>query len=497
MNSRISILHISDLHRSREFEISNVALLSSLLNDKDRYSAFENPKIQNPEIIIVSGDIIRGSIKSDGSEVEVQSQYEEAITFLNDLTNHFLNGNKNRIVIIPGNHDIDWKYSKESMEKIDSSKTLDEKNNLKLEFLKEALNQNSITRWSWKDLSFYKITDISKYNNRLGAFVNFYNSFYEGNRTYSIEPREQYDIFDYPEFNLTICAFNSCYNNDHLRLVGDIHPECIANVNMKLRTLQKKGRLVLSTWHHNTKGLPYDSNYMDNSRLKNFIESGISIGLHGHQHKTELIHEFSDAIEQKKIIVFSAGTLCGGTKELPVGNNRQYNLIEIVNKDENPNIEVTIHVREKTDTSPYDNPIWTAGRIDSKNVSHYTIEIEKPVKNAKYEASDDIKIFIDIEKLMNEKNYQGAITNLLRLDTMNDFVRKFLAECILQTEDFGLAIKVFSEPQTDEETIIVLNSAIQLGNKGQMKALAEKINTNTLTSKGVTDLLKKIEALTK
>jgi hypothetical protein len=48
----------------------------------------KTPKIQSPDLIIVSGDVIRGSIKPDGSEVEVQNQYEEAIDFLNELTNH-------------------------------------------------------------------------------------------------------------------------------------------------------------------------------------------------------------------------------------------------------------------------------------------------------------------------------------------------------------------------------------------------------------------------
>lgn len=490
MAGKISILHISDLHRSKGCEISNVALLSSLLKDKDRYSTLENPKIQSPNIIIVSGDVIRGSVKPDGSETEVQNQYNEALSFLNELTEHFLDGNKKRIVIIPGNHDIDWKFSKESMEKIDSAKVFDDKNTLKWEILKEAINQNSATRWSWKDLSFYKITDTDKYNRRLEAFSNFYAAFYEGQRSYSINPKDQYDIFDFPEFSLTITAFNSCYNNDHLRLVGDIHPECIANVNLTLRELQKKGRLILSTWHHNTKGLPYDSNYMDNSRLKNFIESGISIGFHGHQHKTELIHEFSDVIEQKKIIVFSAGTLCGGPNELPVGNNRQYNLIEIESKDDNPNLQVTLHVREKTDSSPFDNPIWTAGRIDSKNVSHYTMEIDKPA------ASDLNSILIEIEKLMNINNYFEAKSALLKLDIKNTFVRKFLAECIIQTEDFGLAIKALDDPQTDEEAIIVLNAAIQLGDKAKMHTVLKKVRNYATTNKGVVDLLKKIEAIT-
>jgi len=491
MLNKISILHISDLHRSKDCEISNVALLSSLLKDKDRYSVSESPKIQTPDIIIVSGDIIRGSIKPNGSEVEVQNQYEEATAFLNELTTHFLAGNKKRIVIIPGNHDVDWKFSKESMEKIDSANVFDEKNILKWEILKETLNQTSMTRWSWKDLSFYKITDIDKYNKRLEAYANFYTNFYEGTRNYSIDPKEQYDIFDFPEFNLTITAFNSCYNNDHLRLVGDIHPECIANVNLKLRELQKKGRLVLSTWHHNTKGLPYDSTYMDNSRLKNFIDSGISIGFHGHQHKTELIHEYSDAIEQKKIIVFSAGTLCGGPNELPTGNNRQYNIVEIESNEMNPNLQVTLHVREKTDSSPFENPIWTAGRIDSKNISHYTLEIDKP------KLTDISGIFIEIEKLMNNQSYSDAKRALLNLDLKNDFVRKFLAECILQTEDFDLALKVFEEPETYEEMITLLNAAIQLRNRSQMETVAKKVKALSPSNTAVAELIKKIEALTR
>ncbi len=492
MTEIISILHISDIHRSQGCEISNNALLSSLINDKNQYTAYETPKIKSPDIIIVSGDIIRGSSKSDGSEVEVQNQYEEAINFFNELANHLLNGNKKRIVILPGNHDIDWKYSKESMEKIDSAKVLDEKNTLKWEFYNDSFNQfSSFMRWSWKDLSFYKIVDNEKYNKRLEAFTNFYSTFYGNERKYSLDPKQQYDIFDFPEFNLTITAFNSCYGNDHLRFVGDIHPECIANVNLKLLDFKKKGRLILGAWHHNTKGLPYESNYMENGRLKNFIDSGIAIGFHGHQHKTEIIHEFSDVIEQKKITVFSAGTLCGGPNELPVGNNRQYNLIEIKSVAENENLNVTLHVREKTESSPFDNPIWTAGRIDSKNVSHYSLEIKKPI------ALDINGGLLEIEKLMNVKNYSDAKSALLKLSIEDDFVRKFLAECILQTEDFALALKVFMIPRTNEEAIAVLNATIQLGNKTQMTEAANRAKALSLSDPAIKELIKKIEVITK
>ena len=491
MTRKISILHISDLHRSRGCEISNIALISSLLNDRDRYSVSELPQIKEPDIIIVSGDIIRGSIKQDGSEEEIQNQYDEAIDFLNQLTNHFLGGNKNRIIIVPGNHDINWKSSVESMEKIESATIFDDKNTLKMDILKDALNQKSNTRWSWKDLSFYKITNKEKYNKRLEAFANFYVKFYETKRNYGLNPNEQFDIFDYPELNLTIIGFNSCYNNDHLRFVGDIHAECIANVNLRLRDLQKKGRLILATWHHNTKGLPYDSNYMDNSLLKNFIDSGISIGFHGHQHKTELIHEHSDVIEQKKIIIFSAGTLCGGQNELPVGNNRQYNIIEIENNESNPNIQIMLHVREKTNSSPLDNPIWTAGRIDSKNVSYYSLEIEKT------DPRDFSSFIVEIESLMNNKDYTKAKLILLSFDLSNPFVRKFLVECIIHTEDFELALNVFYEPQTDEEIITVLNAVIQLGDKVHMNQISRKIKALNPTNPIIKEFINKIEAISK
>lgn len=489
MNSKVSILHISDLHRSRGGEISNSALLSSLVNDKDRYTQSENPIIKTPDIIIVSGDIIRGSTKLVGSELEIQNQYEEGIDFLNQLTNEFLNGDKSKIIVIPGNHDVDFKLSKESMEKIVSTEVLDEKDNLKLEYLKGAINHNSSIRWSWRDLSFYRITDPNKYNNRLEAYANFYSTFYEGQRLFDLDPREQFDIFDYPEFNLTIVAFNSCFSNDHLRFAGDIHPECIAKANLRLREFKRKGRLILGTWHHNTKGLPYDSNYMDSSRLKNFIDSGIVVGLHGHQHKTELIHEYNDVVEQKSILVFSAGTLCGGHNELPTGNNRQYNLIEIESIPENDNIEITLHVREKTESSSFENPIWTAGRIDSKNVSHYTLKIEKP------KMADFTTVLIEIERLMNDQKYDEAKVSLLRLNINDEFVRRFLVQCIIQTEDHALAIKVLSNPQTDEETITVLNAIIQLRDKAMFYTLKDRLQTVSSLSPFTKEYLNKAEAI--
>lgn len=489
MTETISILHISDLHRSRGNETSNAALVSSLINDKESYTTKEEKRIKAPDLIIVSGDIIRGSIDLHNSEQEIKEQYDEAIGFLTELSNHFLDGDKKRLVTIPGNHDVDWKYSRESMTKIHTNNVFDEKNNVKSRYLNDSINSHSNIRWSWKDLSFYEITDSEIYNKRLEAFTNFYSNFYDGERSYSIHPAKQYDIFDYPNYNITIVAFNSCYCNDHLRFVGEIHPDCIADSNLKLSDYRKKGRLIMATWHHNTKGLPYEFNYMDSNKLKNFINSGISLGFHGHQHKTEIIHEFSDVIEQKKIMVFSAGTICGGRNELPVGNDRQYNIVEINSDNNVDHLTVTLHTREKTNSSSFENPIWSVGRIDSNLVSHYTVKIDKP------KAQEMENVLLEIEGLMKNGNYSAAKEKLVKLDFTDDFVRKFLVECLINAEDNELALEIFSIPETAEEFIVVLTAAIELNNKTKMEEMKNIAKTYTSSNPSINELVNKIEAI--
>ncbi|KLT63816.1 metallophosphoesterase [Pedobacter sp. BMA] len=486
MSDKLSILHISDLHRSRDYKISNSALLSSLISDKDKYTIKEALKIKAPDIIIVSGDIIRGSTSEDSTKatVEIQQQYEEAEDFLNKLTDDFLNGDKSKIILIPGNHDIDWQFSKASMQRVEKTNFMDELGNIKWEIHKQSTQSDSPMRWSWKALSFYKITDSAMYEKRLAAFAEFYTRFYEGKRTYSLNPEKQFEIFDLADYNLSVVAYNTCYNNDHLRLVGDIHPDCISESSLMIRELRKRGRLILGTWHHNTKGGPNDANYMDSSRLKNFIDANIAIGFHGHQHKMEVINEYNDVIEQKKITVFSAGTLCAGPSELPTGTNRQYNIIEIETLPKKK-IKVNLHVREKTESSSFNNPIWIPGRIDSTNLSTYAFEIQDPRE------VDISTVLLDVERLMGERSYDKAKSILMAMDTSDDFVRKYLAECINITDDYDAALAYLSAPQTIQETIIVLNAATVTKNKSMIKEIIVQISDTNKADPSVKEIIRK------
>jgi 3',5'-cyclic AMP phosphodiesterase CpdA len=114
----VSILHISDLHRDLSDEITNDALVESVLRDREHY-AREEPSIAAPDLIIVSGDLVRGvAPTSPDAETRLAAQYEQALHFLARLAELFLGGDHQRVVIVPGNHDVSYYHTVQSLEKL-------------------------------------------------------------------------------------------------------------------------------------------------------------------------------------------------------------------------------------------------------------------------------------------------------------------------------------------------------------------------------------------
>lgn len=114
-----SILHLTDLHRAPSDPISNDELISSLVSDRDQYVG-EDPTISPPQAIIVSGDIIQGvGLGHADPDAELERQYQAALEFLAELTERFVDGDRAKVVIVPGNHDIDWNRANASMREVD------------------------------------------------------------------------------------------------------------------------------------------------------------------------------------------------------------------------------------------------------------------------------------------------------------------------------------------------------------------------------------------
>ena len=247
----LSILHISDLHRDRNNPIRNDILLDSLENDRRHFSEEEEPRVRTPDLIVVSGDIIEG-ISSDVPNPDecLREQYSEASNFLVQLAHRFVGGDRQRVIIVPGNHDVSAVNLKNSVELVN---VLPDR---KKELINQLFSSESLLRWSWRELKLYKIVDPDVYMQRMAAFARFYSDFYNGERTYDLDPARQLDIFDYPDFDLTVVGFSSCYNNDLYNRQGAIHPGCIAEAGVRLRHRSFARRLRMAVWHHDTEGPP-------------------------------------------------------------------------------------------------------------------------------------------------------------------------------------------------------------------------------------------------
>ncbi len=447
MQKRISLIHISDLHRDPNNPISNEALLNSLIQDVEGAKA-EEPEIPAPQIIIVSGDIIQGAGKDVMNPEEVlRGQYEQAELFLGALADKLLGGDRQRLIISPGNHDINFSKVFSALQEIDYA-SVDE--NKQREYAGLIWDHQSKFRWSWSDFKLYEIINEPLYEERLSDFIAFYNKFYGGARVYSSDPTQQFDIFDFPDLDVVITTFNSCFRNDPLNRQGTIHPQAFSNACQALRDRKFRGRLRLAVWHHSTKGTPRQDDYMDSDFLQQLVAHGYSLGFHGHQHKPEFIDEKFAFGGVGKVNVLSASTLAGGAHTLAPGATLGYN--RVVLDTENWNGE--LHVRQMRN-SEFLSPIWGKGSLSNQE-SLQRFDLQRP--KAIDMSANVLQDLTEAEKLLRERNYEEARGILEPLAQNNDMAMRLLLQAFIGANNNEGIIQYFSDPISSEEIIAVCNA---------------------------------------
>jgi predicted MPP superfamily phosphohydrolase len=440
----LSILHISDLHRDPANPIRNDVLLDSLENDLRRYSTDEIPAVRAPDLIVVSGDIVHG-IKRDAvdPEGELRAQYEEALTFLNRLSDGIVGGDRSRVIVVPGNHDVSAYHFERSLQRVD---ILPDR---KKELVTQLFSRDSPLRWSWSDFELYEIVSKDTYERRLAAFAEFYTDFYDGARTYDLDPSRQLDIFDFPRFGLAIAGFSSCYNNDLLNKQGAIHPACIAEAGTRFRDPALQDRLRIAVWHHNAEGPPAQSDYMDPDLVQNLIDRGFSLGFHGHQHRPQFLDTRFRHGVQRGITVISAGTLCGGPS---VRFGRSYNVVEF---DTEKRIG-RLHVREMQNDR-LDLPIWGRRALPPNTSAYYDFDYDPPPEPFA-RSNGNTAALVEAQAAYEQGDYKGAINLLVRVAATDNLARPLLLDCYVKLHDMNALIATFDPPAGVAEAIYVMDA---------------------------------------
>ncbi len=410
MDKHFSILHISDLHKPKNCNLDT--LFYSLQKDCEAYT---KDGICKPEIIVISGDLVEGS-KEDNAEKIIESQYVEVEQFLERLVSYFLNGDKSRMIIVPGNHDYCYKISEESM-------TLSPEEKAK-EDLKQFRIAEPNIRWNWEQRKFYHITDWKRYSTRFYLFSSFYNNFFRNIRETPTHIEKDSYIIELPLYNIAFVCFNSCYRLDHLNPIGCICPDGITKKHDRLSELKNMGYLLVGVWHHHISGLPAENNYMDYRILNAMMQEDIKMGLFGHQHMSMVVQEYSDITSKQSILLISSGSLYGNHNQLVTGVPRQYNIIELSLNQEN--VIIQLNVRKDHSQYSYDIPQWIQSPIGITNLPQYRHEIQIERPRIEY-------IIEDIDNnVRHTNNYEDACQKLIAIGLDNELVLNFFLTTIFR-----------------------------------------------------------------
>ena len=469
---QISVLHISDLHCDPDSPLSNSMLLDSLVRDRERYTVGVTP-VEPPDVIIASGDIVQG-VRHDVANAEqiLSRQYDKALDLLDQIANEFVGGNKERVIIVPGNHDVSDTHFHKTLVPVSPEQSSAN------QLFQELSNPSSPYRWSWREGTWYKIEDQEGYHNRLAPFVDFYDSFYEGQRSYSPDPHKQLDFFDFPEWEVTVVGFSSCYNNDLLRRQGTINPECIARAGEGLRENTREGWLRFAVWHHNIEGPPHQVDYMDPAVVQVLIDSGFSLAFHGHQHKPQFLDTRFRYGVNRHLTVVSAGTIAGSPA---YGFGRTYNIVQLDTETRTGHL----HIREMQQDN-LEMPIWVPRYIqqDSFNLEFEFDAAPPPSVNPRH----NTRLLSNAERLFDEGSFRKAADVLLPIIYSDQLARRILLECLLELEDSEKIIQVFDPPMGPAEAIVLMDSLWEAGEKQHLAEVLEYPIIRDSSDEAVTEI---------
>lgn len=264
--------------------------------------------VKNPDYIVLSGDVIQGALTDE----EIRAQYIEAEDFLAKLTDVILDGHRERVIIVPGNHDVNRYRTTESVKHGEMDST--EENVARY-------NMHTFRiRCDYKTLKLRQVTSDEMYDSRFELFVEFYNRFYKSvNRLYPKDPVNEASVIPFADDRICFVCFNSCNESDHLNIAGDISSDAIDSVAKDVRNRYNNGYLPIGVWHHNTYGDPYYAGYMRKGILDDMQEMKIRIGLFGHQHYSQTAEDYCSQLHSEgdyanRMLVISSGTLYGAKK---------------------------------------------------------------------------------------------------------------------------------------------------------------------------------------
>ncbi len=347
----VRILHLSDLHMSRDLDSDPDTLLQQLLADlRDP----EGLACDSLDYLFVTGDLTTRASPDE---------FEKAYQLISGVIDSF-QLNAARCVIVPGNHDIDWD------EQVYEWKPLRQVN-------RATLREGTYVPQG----TGYLIRDEERYPRR---FKNFSDRFYMFLRQeeYPLASEEQAIPFLFTESKIQLLALNSCWEIDEFfphraSIYGKALAKGLTAADKQIqqakqsRALSDDAKILrLAIWHHPVTG---SDKISDDAFLDRLRQAGFKLCLHGHVHedRADLVGYTHPT---RQIYIAGAGSFGAPASQRPEAVPRLYNMLEIAADHS----EVRVHTR----CSRKPNGVWDAwavwegeGKSPEERLAYYRIKL--------------------------------------------------------------------------------------------------------------------------
>lgn len=295
----VTILHVSDMQFGRNHRFGRLGLggedekfdtlLKRLTDDLDKLREDHGLK---PDLVALTGDLAEWGLKKE---------YEDVFAFCVGLQEH-LKLARDRILIIPGNHDINRKLCEAYFAAC------------------EGEGEKPVEPYwpKWK------------------PYVEFFGKLYRNVARYDFNETAPYTWFEIPELKVVVAGMNSTMRESHKEkdpsdpnskyghygYVGEAQLDWFKG---KLAEAEKKGWLRIGLVHHNALrgAADDDENLRDAPLLKDRIGSKLNLLLHGHTHNGSLEWLGRD------LPVISTGSAAVKAEQRPEEVSNQYQIIQV------------------------------------------------------------------------------------------------------------------------------------------------------------------------
>lgn len=287
MPDAVTIVHLSDLqygkfHRfpaggdpANRFD----SLAERLLDD---LGSLRNGHGVQPDLLVVTGDL---------AEWGKRKELEQVQAFLRRIAGT-LALPISRLVVIPGNHDINW----------DSCEAY------------------------FKECSADDIDPVAPYPAKWKFFRGFFASLYDGT-DFTFTEERPYTLFPFPEIRTVVAGLNSTMaeshrSEDHYGFVGEPQYRWFAD---ELRQYADQGWLRIAVVHHNVRrgNTSDDENLRDADMLNAYLGPLVHFVLHGHTHNGR-----ADVLRQN-VPIYATGSAAVKPEQRPPEVPNQYQVLRV------------------------------------------------------------------------------------------------------------------------------------------------------------------------